>query len=248
MFPASAAPVSITHLAAGTGWGIYAVVIVALALHIAGGLTGIVTGYGAVTVWKGSALHVRLGKIFVYAMLVMAVLGTALSIPIHQPNNIFGGVLAAYLVVTGWMAVKRKPGTVGRFEKGAALVPAGVAALCLMWGIEATRNGGSLYGYASAFFYVFACISGLFALIDLRTIWRGGVSGVNRIARHLWRMCFGLFFAAASFFLGQQKVMPVWMHGSPVLWVLGLAPLALMIFWLIRVRVGRTFKRTALAQ
>jgi hypothetical protein len=49
-------------------------------------------------------------------------------------------------------------------------------------------------------------------------------------------MCAGLFFAAASFFLGQQKVMPQFMHGSPVLWVLGLAPLGFMIFWLIRVR------------
>ena len=47
---------------------------------------------------------------------------------------------------------------------------------------------------------------------------------------------FALFFAAGSFFIGQQKVMPLWMQGSPVLYVLGLAPLAFLIFWLIRVR------------
>jgi len=48
--------------------------------------------------------------------------------------------------------------------------------------------------------------------------------------------CFALFFAAASFFLGQQKVMPAFMHGSPLLYIPALAPLALMIYWLVRVR------------
>ncbi len=55
-------------------------------------------------------------------------------------------------------------------------------------------------------------------------------------------MCFALFFAAASFFLGQQKVMPVWMHGAWYLYVLALAPLAFMVFWLIRVRFTNWYK------
>jgi hypothetical protein len=68
---------------------------------------------------------------------------------------------------------------------------------------------------------------------------------VQRIARHLWRMCFAFFFAAGSFFLGQQKVMPPWMHGAWYLYVLALFPLAAMAFWLIRVRIGRRFKTAA---
>jgi hypothetical protein len=105
-----------------------------------------------------------------------------------------------------------------------------------MWGMQATMNGGRLYGYGSSLYYTFAIIAALFALLDLKMIWQGGVSGARRLARHLWRMCFALFFAAASFFLGQQKVMPQFMHGSPILWLLGLAPLGFMIFWLIRIR------------
>src|SRR5258708_7416248 len=35
---------------------------------------------------------------------------------------------------------------------------------------------------------------------DIRMLVRGGVLGAKRIARHLWRMCFGLFIAAGSFF------------------------------------------------
>jgi len=159
-----------------------------------------------------------------------------LSVPINQMNNVGGGLLAAYLVATGWMTMKTRPGTVGTFGKVAVLVPLAVSALFLWWGVHATANGGKLYGFASAFYYVFGGVAGLFAAIDLRMIVRGGVSGVQRLARHLWRMCVGLFFATGSFFLGQQKVMPQFMHGSPILWVLALAPFAFMIYWLIRIR------------
>ena len=48
--------------------------------------------------------------------------------------------------------------------------------------------------------------------------------------------------ATGSFFLGQQQVMPAFMHGSPVLVALGIAPLPLMIFWLVRVRFTNRFK------
>lgn len=232
----SAMPISISQFPTGTAWWIYAIVIAGLALHIGGGTTAIVSGYTAVTARKGGPLHVLCGKIFVGAMLVMATFGTILSIPIHQPGNIGGGILSAYLVVTGWMTVKRKPSTVGVFERAAAFVPLVISVLFLSWGIQATANGGALYGYRSPLYYVFALVAALFVSIDLRMILHGGVSGVQRIARHLWRMCAGLFFATGSFFLGQQKVMPIWMHGSPILWVFALAPLGFMIFWLIRVR------------
>jgi hypothetical protein len=185
---------------------------------------------------KGAPLHLLFGKIFVIAMLFMATFGTALSIRINQPGNIGGGILAGYLVLTGWMTVKQKPATVGPFEKLAVLLPLSVSGLFLFWGIQATANGGMLYGDRSSLYYVFGFIAALFALIDLRVILKGGVSGTQRIARHLWRMCTGLFFATGSFFLGQQKVMPMFIHGSPVLWVLALAPFGFMIFWLIRIR------------
>jgi hypothetical protein len=227
-------PVSITQLAAGTPWWIYAIVIAALALHIGGGLVAIVSGYGALGVRKGGASHLRLGKIFVTAMLVMGAMGTALSISIHQPANIGGGLLSAYLAVTGWLTIKRKPDEpAGQIEKAAVLVPLLLSILFVIWGTRAGRDGGGYYG--------FAVISALLVAADVRTHWRGSMSRVQQLTRHLWRMCTGLFFATGSFFLGQQKVMPEFIHGSPVLWILALAPLGFMVFWLIRVR--RTGRR-----
>ena len=56
------------------------------------------------------------------------------------------------------------------------------------------------------------------------------------MARHLWRLSAALTIASGSFFLGQQRVMPVFMRGSPWLFVPVVAPLLLMVFWLVRVR------------
>jgi hypothetical protein len=36
---------------------------------------------------------------------------------------------------------------------------------------------------------------------DIRMLARGGVFGKQRLVRHLWRMCFGVFIAAGSFLL-----------------------------------------------
>lgn len=60
--------------------------------------------------------------------------------------------------------------------------------------------------------------------------------------RHLWRMCFGLFIATGSFFLGQQQVFPAVLRGSPLLIVLAILPLVFLIFWLFRVRFTNAYK------
>lgn len=233
-------PQSITQLPPGTPWWILVVVVAALALHIGGGSLGILSGYTAVFVRKGGNLHRISGTVFFASMLAMGTMGLSLSVWIRQFGNIAGGALATYLVLTAWLTVKRKAGTIGRAEValfGAAFATSG---LLFYWGaLAATNPKGTFQHYGAALYFVFGSFATLFATLDLKVILRGGVSGVARIARHLWRMCFALFFAAASFFLGQQKVMPAFMHGSPLLFIPALTPLALMIFWLVRVRYRR---------
>ena len=96
-------------------------------------------------------------------------------------------------------------------------------------------------------FYVFVLVGAIAAAGDIKMILRGGLSGSARIARHLWRMSAALTIASGSFFLGQQRVMPVYMQGSPWLFVPVFAPLLLMVFWLIRVRFMRRFKAPRIA-
>jgi hypothetical protein len=84
----------------------------------------------------------------------------------------------------------------------------------------------------------------LAAVGDVRMLVRGGVTGARRIGRHAWRMSFGLFIATGSFFLGQQQVFPVRWRGSVALIVLGVFPLGLLLYWAVRVRFGKRFRRT----
>jgi hypothetical protein len=83
------------------------------------------------------------------------------------------------------------------------------------------------------------CIHLVIAFAATKLILRGGISGAQRITRHLWRMCVALFIAAASLFLGQPNVFPASVRGSFILFVPEVAVLGLMIFWLIRVRFTR---------
>jgi len=73
---------------------------------------------------------------------------------------------------------------------------------------------------------------------------RGGISGRQRITRHLWRMCYALFIATGSFFLGQQQVFPVFLRGSIFLTIPALLPLPLLIYWFLRVRFSKAYKNT----
>jgi len=219
---------------AQTGFSGGALVTLLLILHVAAGCAAILAGAAALSVRKGERLHRKAGTAFFVAMLVMAAFATVLSV-LRQPGTILGGIFVVYLVATAWATVKRPAGTLGHFEKFAFLVAAGCAAGELVLGLLAARSpNGRFLGYPFPLYYVLGSIVTLAAIGDLRMILRGGISGAARIARHLWRMCFALFFATGSFFIGQQKVMPAFMHGSPILVMLGIAPLVLMFFWLWR--------------
>ena len=216
--------------------------LVPLIAHVGGGMIGIVSGAAALGVAKGERLHRVFGSLFLGAMAVMATMGLYMAIELQQRGNIGGAIFALYLVATAWMTVRRRENTVGAFEYAALLIIAAVALLFVSWGLRATASPhGRLDGYPAPLYFAFAGIATFFAVLDLKVVLRGGVAGTQRIARHLWRMCFALFFATGSFFLGQQKVMPKFMHGSPVLLALGLAPLGFLIFWMIRIRFGERF-------
>jgi hypothetical protein len=228
-------PVSISQLHANAPWWVFAIIVAGLALHIGGGSVSILSGYSAVFVRKGARLHRLFGSVFFVAMLVMGTMGLALSVWIRQFGNIAGGALATYLVATAWLTVKQKAGTTSRLDVALFVAVLATAGLLLYWGVLASLSPKHVFqGYGAALYYVFGSFAGLFAALDLRVILRGGIAGAARIARHLWRMCFALFFAAASFFLGQQKVMPAFMHGSPLLYIAALAPLGFLLFWLAR--------------
>ena len=230
----------ILQVPADSPWWVLAAANALLFLHIAGGAVGLISGAAALTARKGGRAHRLAGLVFVVSMTIMASIGAAVSpfLPIPQRANVMAGVLTLYLVVTAWLAVRHKNVVGGRLEIAGLVVAIATVATGVLWAVQASYSRtGTLDATPPQAFYVFIII-GTFATIgDLRLILKGHISGAPRLSRHLWRMCVALFIASASFFLGQQRVMPVWMRGCPWLFVPTLAPLLLMLFWLIRIRL-----------
>lgn len=204
-----------------------------LFLHIAGASVAMIAGAVAVTARKGDRVHRAAGTVFFGSMLVMAGVAGGVSpfVPEIVPTNIVASVFTLYLVTTGWATVRRPEGAVGRFEAGAFLF----ALLMVVCGVVFGRITGDPTLYA------FAVVAALAAVADFTMLRRGGLTGVPRIARHLWRMCAAFFIATGSFFFGQADEIPAALRG-PVTTALGLAPLGVMLFWLVWVRISRAFK------
>ncbi len=234
------APLSISHIQPGSPPWVHAAVLVGLTLHIGAGSIALFSGMAALSVRKGERLHRVFGTVFFVSMLTMAATASVLSVWIQQWNNVIAGVFAFYLVATAWATVRRKEGTVGRFEKGAMIVAFAGAVGILILGLQAAADPKSIPGGAPLqAYFVLAGMIGLAAAMDLGVVRRGGISGVQRIARHVWRMCLAFFFAWGSFYgqiILRKGYYPAFLHRSPLLFIPILVPLLVLAFWTVRVR------------
>jgi uncharacterized membrane protein len=212
-----------------------------LILHILGGTVGLLAGTFAMSVRKGGRKHRASGNVFTIAMLTLASSGLCLAILKSQRGNVIGSILTFYMITTAWLAGRRR--NIGRADWAALFVGLGGAAAVITLGVWTLQNPATADQSAPAgMSFFFGVVLLLAATGDIRMLARGGIAGRQRITRHLWRMCFGLFIATGSFFLGQQQVFPSFLHGSILLTVLALLPFPFMIYWLFRVRFGKAYK------
>jgi hypothetical protein len=163
-----------------------------LAFHICGGTLGLLSGAAALSFRKGSRRHVLAGKIFVASMLAMAAGAVYLAIVRNQPNNIGGGIFTFYLILTAWLTARHAEGETSKWDWAALLIPLALGTLTWMNGLKVVRSGSySQDGVPVGMTFFMGSVMLLAAAGDIRMLVRGGVFGAKRIARHLWRMCFG---------------------------------------------------------
>jgi len=171
------------------------------------------------------------------------VAGVYMALLKSQAGNVLGGTLTFYLVATAWMAARRKENGTDLFDWAGLLVSLAVFSSYTVYGFQAASSAdGSKDGVPAAMYFIMASVALLAAIGDTRLLLRGGVFGAQRIARHLWRMCFAAFVASGSIFLARQHLFPEFMRKTGMLYLLTFAPLLLMIFWLIRVRVAKAYQ------
>ena len=205
--------------------------------HVIGGAIGAVSGLVALYTLKGGPLHRRSGTIFVYAMLLMSLSGAVLAVGrTSAAMNIPAGLVTAYLVFTGLLAVQPRSAGSARTDRAVML-----AAFTLGIGSIGSALISAVNGHGS--FTPPLLIFGALALGagagDRRMIRAGGLHGTARLKRHLWRMSVALFIASASFFLGPVRRIPEPLR-IPALRLIPFIVLATMAYWLWRYRRSRT--------
>jgi hypothetical protein len=212
-----------------------------LAVHVAAGGTGLLSGYVALSVTKGARLHRRAGMVFVAAMLTMCAFGGIIAARTGPwvVVNTTAALLTGYLVITGLLTVRPLETRAPRVQVAGMLLALGLGAMAISFGIQAVANGGSRNGVPAFPYFLFGTVGLLGASGDWRVLRSGPRRGPSRLARHLWRMTFALWIATMSFFIGQADVFPKALRIPGLLAVPVLAVLVAMIYWLIRVRVRR---------
>lgn len=216
-----------------------------LDFHITAGAFGLASGFAALFARKGDWLHRKAGSVFFVAMLAMAASGAIMGALGQVVVNVLAGSITFYLVATAWVTVIRKEGEIGRFESAALVAAVVISAGGWMWGLEAAANPRGLKdGIPYAVYYFFGTTSAVAALLDVSVILRGGLSGAQRIARHLWRMSFALLIASLSFFLGQAKFFPAWAREANLNMIPLIVIVLLMLFWLGRVLLTSWVKKS----
>lgn len=205
-----------------------------LPIHILGGLLALVFGYIALAVRKGGATHRRAGMYFVYAMIVMSLSGAILGIIKFNRGNIVAGSLTFYFVLTGLLTVKRIP-RARQIEIAAMIGAVALGLGALSAGVWLAQRGR--FEAPPMFLFAFAAFGS--AIGDFKMIRAGGIAGKPRLKRHLWRLCFAMWVAAASFFWGPKGRVPDIIYIPALLPIPVLTPVAVMMYWLWKMRGQR---------
>jgi uncharacterized membrane protein len=213
-------------------------------LHVGAGVIGLVSGSVALIARKGGRVHRATGTVFFVAMTVMATFAAFLGIVLPDLVNLFIAVFVFYLVASAWMTVRRKEGAVGLAERILTVIALCLLALFAILSFPLAAGLPPLFkstvpleGPVLIAIYSFTGVLAIAAVSDVRMVLAGGIWRAPRIARHLWRMCLGLTLATGSAFTnGLPRLLPVVSHAPLLLFLPQLAPLGLMIFWMVRVR------------
>ena len=161
---------------------------------------------------KGSRPHRVVGNVFFISMLSMAAAGASMAFMKSQMNNVFGGILTFYLVATAWVTARRREREIGIFDWGTLMVALAMGAGIISYVFKAANTPtGTKGGVPTVMYFFLGSVALIAAAGDLRMIRRGTLSGASRIARHLWRMCFGLFIATVSIFIARPHLFPVFL-------------------------------------
>lgn len=210
-----------------------------LFVHVLAAVLGLLTGYVALGVSKGSPLHRKAGMFFVYVMVTMAITGALMAVgrATAPAINIATALLTFYLVITGMTSVGSPAGWSRRLDVIAMMFGAATGAICVVFAVAAIGQGGAASGTAYPL-VMFGAVALSAANGDRKVIRDGALKGSPRLMRHLWRMCFALFVSSLAFYLGRVQL-PLMLRNPAFRAAGALLPLAAIAYWKWQLRARR---------
>lgn len=167
--------------------------IIVWAIHAPAGTLVLVTAVFAMFAEKGSVLHRKAGSCFTLSMMVMLVSGVAAAYLKSSIDDMMLGAIVIYTVFTAWLAVYHKKNETGLLEVTALIWVVGFAITAFSMSIG-WREVEARFAYL-----IWGVLAALCALGDIRNIYQSGLSGSQRIIRHVWRIGFSVVWAALAF-------------------------------------------------
>jgi hypothetical protein len=173
--------------------------------HVLTGAVAVAAGAVALGARKGAGVHIGAGRSFAALMAISSALGAWLGLLRWEAFFItfHAGFLAFCLIASSWLAARQSTGRPGWASASVSVLNfVNLAALIALGSIANSTVDGQFLGFAAEDYFFVAGMAGLAAAGDASLLFRKALSTRHRIARHLWRMCFGFFIAAGSAFTG----------------------------------------------
>ena len=179
--------------------------IVVWVIHTPAGTVGLVSAFVALFAIKGGALHRKAGTCFTVSMLIMLVSGFVAALLKESTGDMFLSAVVMYTVYSAWLTAHHKRNESGFLEHVAFvwIIAIAIAALFISAGWREVSAPNAYLFWAG---FAVLCAIG-----DFRNLYRSGLSGTQRVIRHVWRIGFSLIWAALAF---TDKI--VKMQGSNV--------------------------------
>lgn len=167
--------------------------IIVWAIHTPAGTIGIIASIVILFTRKSTPFHRKMGRWFTASMLIMLTSAFVAALLKNSTGDMMLSAVITYTVFTAWLTTHHKKDETGVLEYVALtwIIAIGIAALFLHTGWLLETGIPNLYPF-------WAIFAGLCAFGDIRNIRKGGLTGTQRIIRHVWRLGFSLLWAALA--------------------------------------------------
>lgn len=190
--------------------------------HIATGTVALLVGAIALLAKKGSWLHKRCGKVFLYSMAASAVVSMVVAmLPGHESAFLFGiAVMSLYFIISGYRSLRYKHKNPNlMLDKIVSVVILITGSLMIVLPILES-------GKLNVVLFVFGLLSLVFGISDFKNFKDLKALRKKYLQLHLSKITGGYISAVSAFFVVNQILPGIWNWFTP-----GVLGAIFIVYW-----------------